>query len=964
MRRSADLIGCVPISTVLIGIAAIGLIVHPATTFAARDVFFEKDIRPILKAHCFHCHGEDGQTEAGLDLRLRRLIVKGGDSGPALIDHDADESVLVERIVSGEMPPGDKSLPADAIDLIRNWIDQGAKTAREEPETIGEDALYTEEERNFWAFRPLTRPAIPVVTQVDQVNNPIDAFILSRMEPHGLRFSKPAERYDLLRRLSFDLTGLPPTPDELRDFDDDHAPDATDRLIDRYIASPHYGERWGRHWLDVAGYADSEGYSEEDRVRDSAYRYRDYVVRSINADKPWDEFIREQLAGDEMVPPPYTNLDEDQVEKLTATGFLRMAPDGTASGGIDQNLARNQTIADTIDIVSTSLLGMTVACAQCHNHRYDPISQVDYYRMRAIFEPAMDWKQWRTPASRRISLYSDAERAVKKNLEAEIAAVEKQKKSKTDFFIDLTLEEELEKLDETLREPLRSAYKTVASKRSDAQKQMLAEHPSVQNISPGSLYLYDQKRAQRASKLDAARVEKVKRFIANVRESALAALPPEDRVRLVEAEKTAREKRTEEQNELIGRNQAVLVTEATLKQFDPVAAAEIEADKAMVARLRSTNSVSSLKEFTDQIAAIRQRMPEEGFVRALTEQPGHVPETFVFFRGDHDQPKQTVSPGDLSILGARSKSIDRDSAALPTSGRRLEYARHLTSGRHPLVARVIANRVWAQHFGQGIVASLGDFGMLGDRPTHPQLLDWLACELVDGGWSVKRLNRLITTSRTYQQSSSRSPEKEQIDPDNLLYARQRIQRLEAESYRDSVLAVSGQIDRTMYGPPVPVREDEVGQIVLGIEMLDGERKPVQGNSQGGQAERRSVYVQVRRSRPLGVLETFDRPVMTPNCTQRNASNVAPQPLMQMNSDFAVAYSGKLAERLRRDAGEDPNAQITLLWKLTQGHQPSAQERSAANEYLQGQAESLPDGQDVLATLCHALLSTNRFLYVD
>ena len=949
MSRSAFFLGCFLAATCATG---------------GEDLLFEKDIRPILKAHCFPCHGEDDVRESDLDLRLRRWIAKGGESGPAIVPGDAASSLLLLRVMAGEMPPNDKPISKDEIDRIRRWIEQGANTARAEPESIDDHALITEEEKNFWAFQPIERPALPQVRDRSYVENPIDTFILAKLEAHGLGFSEPVDRATLIRRLYFDLLGLPPTPDAIDRFVEDDSPTATERLIDRLLQSPDYGERWGRHWLDVAGYADSEGYTEDDRVRQSAFRYRDYVIRSFCGDKPVDQFIREQIAGDELISLPHKDMTGEQIEKLTATGFLRMAPDGTASGGIDHNLARNQTIADTINIVSTSLLGMTVACAQCHNHRYDPISQADYYRMRAIFEPALDWKNWKNPNARRISLYTAAERDAKRQIEAEVAEVEAEKKKKTQYYIDLTLEEELAMEEDALREPLRIAYKTPANQRTEPQKQLLKEHPRVQNLSAGSLYLYDRRRKSDASKIDAQRKEKAKRFVAQTRERALREMPEEDREALLLAEKTAEEKRSEQQQALLKQFAAVGVTEATLAEFNPAAAAQLEADRARAAKLRATNAADDIKSYSDRVAEIRQRIPPEGFIRALTEPPGHTPKTYVFYRGDHDQPRQQVEPGDLAVLDEIAGSVPGNAADLPTTGRRLAYARNLTGGKHPLVARVIVNRVWAQHFGRGIVGSLGDFGMLGDRPTHPQLLDWLASEFISSGWQLKRLHRLILSSATYRQLSRRSEALQRVDPDNLLYGRMSVRRLESEVIRDSVLAISGQLNRKMFGPPVPVMEDDVGQIVIGKEMLDGERKPQKGEQLGGEEARRSVYVQVRRSRPLAVLETFDAPRMTPNCTARSASNVAPQPLLMMNSRFAVEHSRRMAERIVFEVGDDLDQQIERAWALALGDHPTDDEIASAKTYLQRQAGALEESDEALATLCHALVSTNRFLYVD
>lgn len=945
-------------------LSAIGLIAAWACAADAVDVLFEKDIRPILKTHCFHCHGEDDVREAGLDLRLRRFIAAGGDSGAAIEAGDPESSLILARVSTAEMPPGEQTLSDEQVEKIRLWIQQGARTARPEPASLGSEGRFTEEELNFWAFQPITRPSVPEVHDLAAARSPIDRFVLARLESQGLSFSVPAHRSTIIRRLSLNLLGLPPTAAAIDEFLADDSPHATATLIDRLLASPQYGERWGRHWLDVAGYADSEGYAEEDRVRPWAFRYRDYVIQSYNDDLPLDQFLCEQLAGDEMVTPPYQNLQPSEIEKLVATGFLRMAPDGTASGGIDQGVARNQTIADTINIVSTSMLGLTVGCAQCHNHRYDPISQADYHRIRAIFEPALDWKQWKNPAARQISLYSDADRELKKKIEAEAAKVDAERKERTDFYINRTLEEELELVEESIREPLRVAYKTPAKERTEAQTNLLKEHPSVQNISSGSLYLYDRRRDETARKLDAQRAAKLKRFLAETREQTLNTVPAQQRDDLLAAEKIAADQRTDQQHELVSRYPGLSVVEATLAEFNPAAAAELEADRARAEELRKTKSVDDLKRYTERAAQIRKRIPPEGFIRALSETPGHTPSTYLFHRGDHQQPRQPVEPGELSVLARFAPPIAAQAEDLPTSGRRLAYARHLTSGDHPLVARVIVNRIWAHHFGRGLVASLADFGMLGERPSHPELLDWLAAELVDSGWHLKRLHRLILNSTTYQQASLRNAELDRIDPDNRLYGRMSVRRLESEVVRDSLLEICGDLNRQMFGPPIPVMEDEVGQIVIGKEMLDGERKPQKSAGLGAEEVRRSVYVQVRRSRPLAILETFDAPRMTPNCTQRTASNVAIQPLLMMNSEFAIGRARRIADRVRAAAGDQQDRQITLAWKLVLGEGPTDEERSSATHYLKRQADVLEQQEDALATLCQALISANRFLYVE
>jgi mono/diheme cytochrome c family protein len=839
---------------------------------------FEQHVRPILKAHCFECHGEGKKLRGGLDLRLRRLIAQGGDSGPGLLAGKRGESSLFRRIQAHEMPPGKKKLSKEDIALIGRWIDTGAHTFRPEPARLAPGLYLTEEERSFWAFQPVRRPAVPAVRQSSLVRTPIDAFLLARLEAAGLGFAPEADRVTLIRRASFDLLGLPPTPEETAAFVADDRPGAYERLIDRLLASPHYGERWGRHWLDVAGYADSEGYSAEDPVRRSAWRYRDYVIRAFNADMPFDQFITEQLAGDELVRPPYDRLPPAEVEKLVATGFLRMAPDGTGSPGVDTRSASNQTVADTLQIVSTSLLGLTMHCAQCHNHRYDPIPQVDYYRLRAVFEPALDPKSWRPPAARAVVLFSDADRKKAAEIEAEAMKIDQERLNKQKDYIARTFEKQLAKLPEELREPVRTARDTATAKRTPEQHKLLRDHPST-NVTAGSLYLYDAKAA------------------------------------------------------------------------------------------------ADLKAYADRAAKVRATKPLPEFVRALTEIPGKVPPTQLFHRGDPEQPKEVVAPAGLTVLASLDLgTIPLKDSGLPTTGRRLALARQLTSGRHPLTARVLVNRVWLHQFGRGIVGTPGDFGMLGERPTHPELLDWLASEFVAGGWKLKRLHRLIMTSTAYRQASQRTPELQRLDPDNRLLGRMSVRRLDAEALRDALLAVSGKLKAKAFGPPVPVMHDDVGQVVLGVDTADAAGYKGKAVPLNGEEFRRSVYVQVRRSRPLALLDTFDWAAPTPSCEVRASSTVTPQALMLMNSKVVLELASCFAERVRREAGSDARAQAAHAWRLAFSSTPSAADLDDAMTFLAGQAETFrtqkrapgqpePEVQ-ALASFCQALLSSNRFLHVD
>ncbi|MCH2127000.1 MAG: PSD1 and planctomycete cytochrome C domain-containing protein, partial [Pirellulaceae bacterium] len=754
------------------------------TTLPADDpLTFEKDIRPIFRQHCFDCHGATTEKKSGLDLRLVRFLVQGGESGPAITKGNAETSLLLQRVRRGEMPPGDHRVPTTQVQTLERWIIAGAITGRPEPENISPGLGVTQEERDFWAFQPIERPTVPTVNATTRVRTPIDAFLLAELESEQLTFAADTDKVRLLRRAHLDLLGLPPSPQAVNKFLSDNSPQAWEHVINQLLESPHYGERWGRHWLDVAGYADSEGYSNNDDVRSWAFKYRDWVIRAFNADMPFDQFITWQLAGDELTERPYKNLAADKIDQLIATGFLRMAVDGTA--GANEEVARNQVMADTLKIVSSAFLGLSVGCAQCHDHRYDPISHNDYHRLRAIFEPALDYKNWIVPPGRRISLYTDVDIEKSKEVEAEAQVKATERNAKQVEFMEAALQAELAKCDESLRAPLEVAYKTSADKRDDKQKMILATHPNIANLNPGVLYQYNE------------------------------------------------------------------------------------------------GNSNILKEMDAAIAAIRAKKPVEEFVRALTEQPGNLPATYLFYRGDHRQPQHVVKPGGLTVTAPAETptTIPENDPSIPSSGRRLAYARWLTNRKHPLVGRVLVNRFWLHHFGQTFVASADEFGHLGVLPTHPQLLDWLAVEFMENNWSLKHLHRLIMTSTVYQQQSLRTPQADRIDGANNLYSHFPVQRLDAEALRDSMLQISGRLNSDPFGAPVAVSVDDAGQIIV-----------------AGDEQRRSVYLQVRRTQPVALLKSFDAPVMEVNCAVRQSSTVATQSLMLMNSNFSLSTARAFARR--------------------------------------------------------------------
>jgi hypothetical protein len=848
-------------------------------------VTFEKDVRPILKAHCTHCHGEEENPDGDVDLRLRRFMdVTVEDGTKLLVPGHPEQSALVSIIRSGDMPKKAKKLPDEELAVIEQWIKQGAVTARPEPETLPPGSVISEEDRAWWAFQPVKSAPVPDISS-DRVRTPVDAFLIDELQRQGLGYAPEADRRTLIRRVTYDLTGLPPTPEEVEAFVNDGHPQAYENLVERLLASPAYGERWARHWLDVVGYADSNGYAEADSVRPHAWHYRDYVIRSINEDKPWNTFIQEQLAGDELAGVTHDSYqhavqDPTKRDQFTATGFLRMAPDGTGDAVDDQKLARNQVVAEQIKITTSSLLGLTVACAQCHDHRYDPITHADYFRLRAIFDPGYDWENWRNPTQRHYSLYTAEERAKAAQIEAEAKAIDDEAAAMSKKFLDEIFEVEILKLPEEDRAPFREARGIPAEKRTEEQKTLIKKYPSA--LATYSLDLYDKKKQDL-----------------------------------------------------------------------------VDAKRAEATKLRGTK-------------------PKENFLMALAEVKDKVPVSKLFARGDHDQPKQEVLPGEIGILA--NSEIEPFQPVKPesgSSGRRLAYAKWLTNGSHPLVSRVLVNRFWLHHFGRGLVNTPGDFGRQGELPSHPALLDWLAESFVKGGWKLKPFHRQILLSSAYRQSST-NPESMKLDPDNRFYARFKIRRMEAETLRDGILATAGKLVRTNFGPPSNIARDPAGRIVLGIDKGDINNHKVES---GGENDfRRSIYVQVRRSRPVTVLEAFDAPTMVPNCEMRSQSTVAPQSLLMMNDVFIIDSARHLAERARSSAPGNVRDQLTTAWKLLYHTAPTDSELQQCETYLAEQTANLaeyhqknPPPKDTpprnaeleaMASLCQILYSSNRFLYIE
>ena len=840
---------------------------------------FEKDVVTLLATKCHNCHGGDVQ-EARLDLRTLSEILRGGENGPAIIRGEPLGSLLIDLVDKGQMPPGkDDKLSVKELALLRRWVKAGAP-ADEKVVTLPPHAQVTEADRSYWAFQlPRKRPE-PQVRRTDRVRMPIDRFLLARLEEKGLGFSPDADRGVLIRRAYLDLIGLPPEPSAVKAFFEDTRPNAYELLIDELLKSPHYGERWGRHWLDAAGYVDGKLDNDLGSMypNNGIWRYRDYVIQAFNDDLPFNRFLTEQIAGDELVDwRTAETFDARTKSLLTATGFLRNVDDHTdfPQYGIE---TRYEVVNETLDMFSTAVLGLTFECCRCHNHKYDPLPQRDYYRLMACFEPAYNPHAWKAPKERYLADVSPKERAAidqrNTEIDQQIAELTKAEATLRQQVRQRVLETRLASVPETIRNDVRKALEIKPVQRSEVQK-YLAE------------------------------------------------------------------------------------------KFAPTLAI---ADAGIEAALTHTEK-ASLKTSAEQRAALTAQKKSYGVIQAVWD-VGPPPVSHVHRRGNVKAHGVLIQPGFPEILQpvARSASAAAKEIRGGTSGRRLALARWLTQPDHPLTARVFVNRVWHHHFGRGIVETLGNFGHSGSLPTHPELIDWLAVDFIENGWSIKRLHRQIMLSTAYRQSSRRPPRSldesavsaERIDPDNRLLWRMNLRRLEAEIVRDTVLAASRGLDRTAGGPPV-----EITNPADGLSEAKPAPTPTSPN-------RRSVYLFARRVYPLKFLEIFDAPIMPVNCTQRMNSATVLQSLAVLNSEFLFAQSEKLAVRISETAGPTSEQRVELGFQIMFSRQPTASEltKSVAflNEqergYVSAENPTVRTQQKALADFCHMLLSSNEFLYVE
>lgn len=791
----------------------------PAADKPAEIAYFEKHVRPLLIRRCYSCHSARSKPIRGeLKLDTRRGWQTGGESGPAIRPGRPDDSLLIQAIRHGDdglkMPPK-KKLPIEEIRILERWVARGAVDPRTGDPTSGRKRGGAD----HWAFQPVRPGKVPIAAKshTSWIRTPIDSFVLSRLADAGLAPSPPADRRVLLRRVTFDLTGLPPTPEQVASFLADNRPGAWGRLVDRLLGSPHYGARWGRHWLDVARYADSNGL-DENVAHGNAWRYRDWVIDSLNADRPFDSFVRDQLAGD-LGPGRSRESEQQRHRRMIATGFLSLGPKVLAE--VDAKKMEMDIVDEQVDTVGRAFMGLTLGCARCHDHKFDPVSTRDYYALAGVFQSTRTM-------------------------------------------------EHFNKVARWWENPIATA----------ADQQRLETHKT--------------RIAEKKAAIDAI-VEAATKVVGDAPPTGDKGKPKPGDIE---------------------------------KRF-------------------SGDTRSTLKRLRQELETLRGATPELPTAMGVTD--GTVTNLAVHIRGSHLDLGESVPRGVPEVIaGPGAKPFPAKQ-----SGRR-ELADWLTRPDNPLTARVFVNRLWRWHFGRGLVVSTDNFGQLGRRPSHPRLLDFLAAELVRGNWSIKRLHRLIVLSATYRMQSSPRKDAMAVDPENRLWWRSPLRRLEAEALRDAMLAVAGQLDPQMGGSLLHVKN-------RGYFFDHTSKDETRYN-----VPRRSVYLPVVRNHLYDVFTLFDYTDASVMTGDRASTTVAPQALFLLNSDLVEQASRRLARTVLASQATDDSERIDRLCEHVLGRPATASDLRRCSRFLERIRGALPENSqptDAWSALCHVLLASNEFIYL-
>ncbi len=830
------------VGAVFCAVVSVSLAADTKPSFTAEQVkFYTEQVAPVLKAHCLKCHGENPKKlKGGFDIRTRGAVLSGGDTGPAAVPGKTKESLLVEAINHTKkgyaMPPEGGKLPAADIAVLTKWVEQGLPVPAD---LIGEAVAeapkkkeFTPEQKAYWAYQSVKRPAPPKADV-----HPIDAFIGKKLEDKKLTPLPAADKATLVRRAYYDLTGLPPMPEQIDAFVKDADPKAREKLLDRLLASPQYGEKWGKYRLDVVRFAETNGY-ERDGPKPNAWRYRDYVVRSFNADKPYDRFVKEQIAGDEL---PKKN--EDDNDGVIATGYFRLGvwDDEPA----DPLQAKFDGYDDVVSITGQAFLGMTLNCARCHDHKGDPILADDYYKMVAFF--------------RDIREYSNDRNVKSTSNQTDITAFEQRK-------------------------------------------------------------VYEKELAERMTKL----TELTKEMTA-IEDAAIKKMPAED------------------QRASEGLDRPLVV-----KKVPTFLAADQKKEYA------------DLKRQADELR--KKPVPAQELALSVNNCDPTPPPTFINIRGNPHANGAEVKPGFPTVLNLPDPTILPVTKGTKSSGRRTVLADWIADPKNPMTARVMMNRLWLWHFGKGLVPTPNDFGKLGEQPTHPELLDWLAAEFVEGGWTVKRMHRLMMTSAAYKRASTAAAANMKTDPANAYLWRFNMRRLTSEEVRDSILAASGELNTSRVGGP-SMYPKLSAEVLAGISF--GDKKNHWPDSPKEEQNRRTVYAFVKRSIQVPILINHDQADTDNSCPVRYTTTVPTQALGMLNGEFTNEQADLLAKRMATDAGPDVAKQVARGIRLTTGRVPAAAEVEKDVAFIARLKEKhkLTDTK-AMQQYALLLLNANEFVYVD
>jgi hypothetical protein len=938
---------------------------------------FETHIRPILVERCLSCHGPDHQ-KAGLRLDSRSAVFEvGGDSGPPIEPGDPDGSLLIEAIRYDsfvQMPPASK-LPDLEIDRLTEWVAMGAPwPAEASPDgnaPTGSEPFDLEARAGHWSLHPVVEPTIPEVAQADWPRNPIDRFLLARLESAGLEPSPEADRRTLIRRASYDLTGLPPTREQIAAFLADDRPDAFDHLVDRLLNSPRYGERWARHWLDLVRFAETSGHEFDYDIL-TAHRYRDYVVRALNEDVPYDQFVVEHLAGD-LVESPRRHPTTGTNESILGTMSYFLA-EGTHSP-VDVREEMRTRVDNQIDVLGKAFLGLTVACARCHDHKFDAIGTRDYYALAGHLQGTRHQYAFIDPPHRiddRVRELQSIRTALAAEFgpEVDIDPVPPPLREGETLFADFSTES----FDEWF--PTGHAFGDGPTRSGDLSPALEGDlarlEPGwansgaiaarLQGVLRSPTFTIDRPFLHVLAAGSGGRINLVVDGFEKIRSPIYGGLTVgvdlgdepgwvsmdvsmwSGHLAYLELADGASSNYTGATSSLWPGDGSLAVAMVVASEHrEPPGPASSYRSGPILDRIRHRDVPDASASLVDRYLQVAAELPEPTLALAAAEGSGiDVP---VHIRGSSKNLGEVVPRRFLEVLEPEGSAPASD---------RLTLARRIASGANPLTARVMVNRLWAHHFGRGIVGSPDDFGVMGQPPTHPELLDWLATEFVRSGWSIKHMHHLIMTSTAYRMSSRLRPEAEAIDPTNLLLHRMNLRRLEAEAIRDAVLALSGRLDPTMFGPSVPPHLSA---------FMEGRGRPKESGPLDGDG-RRSLYLDIRRNFLPPLLLAFDFPTPSSTRGRRDASNVPSQALALMNDPFIVEQARLWADRATAAPGRPPAEVVGILYESAFGRPPSDDECDRAIRFVRAQADAGRGDRGSWADLCHALLIAKEFRYID